>query len=73
MDTFDLATTVRESITKLITIENPLSKPVQILPEHIVCDTDAITFNPTSFTIQPFSVINHSLGFNSPLILGIWP
>ena len=56
IDTFDLACTVRESTNKLLRIDNPLSKPVQILPEHIVCDSDAITFNPTSFTIQPFSV-----------------
>jgi len=47
---------VRETVNKLIIIENPLTKPVQFLPEHIVCDCDAISFNPTSFTIQAQSV-----------------
>lgn len=56
IEAFDLVSTVREATQKLLTIENPLSKPVQITPEQIVCDSDTITFNPPSFTIQPQSV-----------------
>jgi len=54
---------VRETVNKLVIIENPLTKPVQFLPEHIVCDSDAISFNPTSFTIQAQSVIIFSIVF----------
>lgn len=42
---------VREAVSKLITIENPLSIGVDIKKENLVSETDAISFNPPSFQI----------------------
>ena len=53
---FEFVSPVRETITKVITLENPLLKPVHILPEHLYTDNETIAFYPTSFTIEAQSV-----------------
>lgn len=47
---------IRETITKLVTVVNPLPNPVEIKKEMLVADNENITFNPTSFTINANSV-----------------
>lgn len=42
---------VRETCMKLITIENLLSKQVQITKDNFSCDNENITFNPQNFII----------------------
>lgn len=51
MAKIELVSIVRETVSKLITIENPLSTPVIIKPEYFTCETDVVNFNPKSFTI----------------------
>ena len=38
---------VRETVTKLILVENPLDKPVDIKKEQLTVDNDNIMFNPS--------------------------
>lgn len=47
---------IRETISKLITIINPLSNPVDVKKEMFVLENDNISVNPPSFTIPPNSV-----------------
>ena len=46
MAKIDLISMVRDSVSKLITIENPLQVPVEIKKEMLTVDNDNIFFNP---------------------------
>ena len=52
----ELSSVVRETVNKIITIENPLNHAVEFKKENLACDNENITFNPSSFTIAPKSV-----------------
>lgn len=52
----ELVSVVRDTVSKIITIENPLNNPVTFKKEFLTADHDTITFNPMSFTILPKSV-----------------
>jgi hypothetical protein len=51
-----MSSLVREATQKHITIENPLSHPVEIIKEMIVVDNDTVFVSPLQFTIAPKSV-----------------
>lgn len=53
LSTYELQSIVRESSSKLITVENPLNQQVVIKPEYFSTDNDNLSFNPTSFKIPP--------------------
>lgn len=55
MNKIDMQSVVRESVTKLITIENPLSSQVEIKKEMLTVDSDMVLLQPNSFTIPPKS------------------
>jgi hydrocephalus-inducing protein len=55
MARIDLQSVVRESVTKLITIENPLSTQVEIKKEMLTVDSDMVLLQPNSFVIPPKS------------------
>ncbi len=57
----ELSSIVRESTSKLLTLENPLSTPVLIKPEYFITDNENLSFNPKQFTIPPKSVILYYL------------
>lgn len=46
---------VREAITKIVTIENPMDKPVDIKKEHLTSDNENISFSPNAFTVPSHS------------------
>lgn len=48
---------IRETVTKLITVVNPLSVPIEIKKEMLTSNNDNITFNPHHFIIPANSVI----------------
>jgi len=56
MAKIELFNVVRETISKLITIENPLEKPVEIKRHMLVSSNDNVLFNPAAFTIPARSV-----------------
>ena len=45
----ELASVVRETSSKLITIENPLKVPITIKKEYFTTDNDCISFVPNEF------------------------
>lgn len=47
---------IRETVTKFITVVNPLPSPIEIKKEMLISDNDNITFNPNSFVIPANSV-----------------
>eukprot|EP01022_Parablepharisma_sp_SALTPOND_P020800 TRINITY_DN386_c0_g1_i3.p1 TRINITY_DN386_c0_g1~~TRINITY_DN386_c0_g1_i3.p1 ORF type:complete len:4093 (+),score=589.86 TRINITY_DN386_c0_g1_i3:873-13151(+) len=49
----DLVSVVRESVTKVITIENPLSTPVTINKSQFIIDNDYVFITPETVTISP--------------------
>jgi hypothetical protein len=51
-----MSSLVREATQKLITIENPLSHPVEIKKEMIIVESDTVFVSPLGFTIAPKSV-----------------
>jgi hypothetical protein len=51
-----MASVVRETVSKIITIENPLNKPIDIKKEMLLSDNENVSFNPNTFTIQSHSV-----------------
>lgn len=55
MNKIELTSIVREIANKLITIENPLSVPVEFKKDQLVADTDSVSFNPPQFIIPPKS------------------
>ena len=52
----ELTAMVRDIAKKVISINNPLDKPVEIKKEQIIIDTDTLTVAPLAFTIPPKSV-----------------
>ncbi len=46
-----MSATIRETISKLITISNPLNVPIEIKKQMLTADNDNISFHPSSFTI----------------------
>lgn len=56
LDTLELLATVRETTSKLITINNPLSHPVTFKSEYFIFDNDNVSINPKHFTIPAQSV-----------------
>ena len=52
----EMSSVVRESTSKLVTLENPLSTPVIIKPDYFITDNENLSFNPKSFTIPAKSV-----------------
>ena len=56
METIELSTVVRDTVKRVISITNPLNKPVEIKKEQIIVDTDTLTFSPLSFIIPPKQV-----------------
>ena len=67
--TVDMSSIVRDTQVKIITIENPLSKPVQFTKDHIVSDSDVVFFPMTNFTIPEKSEFGLEMHFR-PLIVG---
>ena len=61
---------VRETISKLITIENPLSIPITIKKENLTAEHDSITFNPPTFIIPAKSEFGFEVLFR-PLIVNV--
>jgi hypothetical protein len=57
IEKIEMSAFIRETTSKLITIINPLSSPVQITKEMLTSDNDNITFNPPSFKIPSNSVL----------------
>ena len=47
---------VRDVVTGMITMTNPLKTPIQIQSSQIICDNDYVTIKPNNFTIIPESV-----------------
>jgi hydrocephalus-inducing protein len=68
MNKIDLTSMVRDSINKLITIENPLNNPVEIKKEMLTVDNDNIFFNPNQFTIPPKSEFGLEILFRPLLV-----
>lgn len=62
-----LTSLVRETSNKLITLENPLSVPVQIKKEMILIESDVVYVSPNSFTIPAKSEFGFELIFR-PLL-----
>lgn len=60
---------VREVVTKLVTIENPLNVPVDIKKEQLVSDSDSISFNPPAFSIPARSEFGFEVVFRPLLAL----
>jgi hydrocephalus-inducing protein len=58
---------VRESFSKLITLENPLLVPVQIKKEMILIESDVIYVSPNNFTIPAKSEFGFEIIFR-PLL-----
>jgi len=50
-----MSSVVREATQKNITIENPLSHPVEIKKDLIIIDNDTVFVSPQQFTIAPKS------------------
>jgi len=51
----DMVSVVRETFSKLITIENPLNIPITVKKENLISDHECITFNPPTFVMPPKS------------------
>ena len=51
----DMVSVVRETYSKLITIENPLNVAVTVKKEQLIPDHECITFNPPTFIMPPKS------------------
>jgi len=64
----ELSSIIRESVSKLITIENPLDKPVIVKKEQFSTDNDNISFLPSSFTIPEKSEFGFEVVFRPLLI-----
>lgn len=47
---------VREVVTGIITITNPLKTPIQIQASQIICDNEYVSIKPNNFKIIPESV-----------------
>ena len=62
-----MSSIVRETIMKIITIENPLSKAVQITNDNITCDNDNLAFQPINFLVPEKSEFGLEVIFR-PLI-----
>jgi hydrocephalus-inducing protein len=62
-----MSSIVREVATKLITIENPLSVPVEVKKDHLTCDTEIVSFNPPSFSVLARSEFGFEVVFR-PLL-----
>ena len=69
VESFELSTAVRDTVKKVISITNPLDKPVDIKREQISVDTDTLTFTPQNFTIPPKSEFGVELSYR-PLAAG---
>lgn len=52
----EMSAMVRDIAKKVISINNPLDKQVEIKKEQIIIDTDTLTVSPQTFTIPPKSV-----------------
>lgn len=65
----EMVSVVRETVSKLITIENPLNIPVIIKKENLISEHECLTFNPPSFTVQARSEAGFEVVFR-PLIAG---
>ena len=52
----ELTSIVRDTVSKIITIENPLENAVEIKKEMLISDNENISFNPQSFSIPAHSV-----------------
>lgn len=65
----ELSSVVRETTMRMITLENPLSKPVQLTKEMITCDNENVTIHPSSFTIPEKAEFGMEVLFR-PLIVG---
>jgi hydrocephalus-inducing protein len=68
-EVLEMSTAVRDTTKKVISITNPLEKPVDIKKEQITVDTDTITFAPQSFTIPPKSEFGLEINYR-PLAVG---
>lgn len=67
--TVEMTSMVRETFMKLVTIENPLAKPVTFAPEHLISDTDLVFFSQTAFVIPEKSEFGLEVNYR-PLIVG---
>lgn len=63
----NLTSLVRETSSKLITLENPLSVPVLIKKEMIMIESDVVYVSPNNFTIPAKSEFGFELIFR-PLL-----
>ena len=63
MPKIELTSIVRETVAKIINIENPMDKAVEIKKEYLTTDSENISFNPPTFNIPKHSVITIYLNF----------
>lgn len=68
IEAIDLSSLVRETTSKLVTLENPLPNPVEIKKEMITIDSDVIFMSPSNgFTIPAKSEFGFEIIFR-PLL-----
>lgn len=58
---------MRETVSKVIMIANPLDTPIDITSDQVVCDNDYVIINPPVLTIPPKSESGLELTYR-PLI-----
>ena len=68
MATLDLAAPVRESVSKIITIENPTSNEVQVNRSQFVISNEYVDIVPESLVIPPQSERGFEVNYR-PLIV----
>lgn len=64
-----LQSVIRESVTAVISLENPLDHPVDFKEHQIMLNNDNLMVSPSSFTIQPKTEIGLELTYR-PLVEG---
>ncbi|EGR28756.1 hypothetical protein IMG5_169530, partial [Ichthyophthirius multifiliis] len=64
----EMSAIVRETISKLITVINPLSFPIDVKKEMFIVENDNVYINPPSFTIPPNSEFGFEIVFRPLLI-----
>eukprot|EP00743_Colponemidia_sp_Colp-15_P000860 GILK01000949.1.p1 GENE.GILK01000949.1~~GILK01000949.1.p1 ORF type:complete len:1078 (+),score=227.51 GILK01000949.1:666-3899(+) len=67
IEKFLMETSVRQPVTRLLSIENPLDEPVEF--EAPICDRADVRVEPTPFTIQPRSEGRFTVVYR-PLVAG---
>jgi hydrocephalus-inducing protein len=75
-ETIEMTAMVRDIAKKVISINNPLDKQVEIRKEQIIIDNDTLTVSPQTFTVPPKSVsafYSRNSVSKSATDLWLWP